>query len=401
MMSQARNNQRVGTTTAYGVGMAHHGHAYGQYPQLQNQYSVPASSYAQLVNAQLQNSHFQSKEMNVQPGLSTAIDDLSQAMAAASLHSYGSNASGRGNNNGATTSLPSVQPMNSAQANNQLYYQLPDGRLLLPGVGTTTQGNYQNGTGAYSLTPAQAHYLQQASYHVNALPNTPHAPNWNGAQHIAKDMPELAPPRRNSFSSNEENGPHTPFYGGHHGQAEIHPSIALTGHSPETWGTGTPSPSHQEIYPQQLAKSANGQYTYCDLDALCQQDPPIPKPVPAIFSGENGRGTLAKSLQNLRSTTNVYIRGFLPDTTDEMLHAYGARFGEIISAKAMLDQNTGLCKGYVLTSSIFWYRAEIMRNSFGFIKYHNFHDGENCIRGFFHWGYEAKWARVSNLSFPE
>ena len=34
------------------------------------------------------------------------------------------------------------------------------------------------------------------------------------------------------------------------------------------------------------------------------------------------------------------------------------------------------------------------RYRFGFIRYHNFVDGENCIRGFFHWGYEAKWARV-------
>lgn len=33
--------------------------------------------------------------------------------------------------------------------------------------------------------------------------------------------------------------------------------------------------------------------------------------------------------------------------------------------------------------------------SFGFIKYHNFEDAENCIRGFHYLGYEVSFARVS------
>ena len=32
--------------------------------------------------------------------------------------------------------------------------------------------------------------------------------------------------------------------------------------------------------------------------------------------------------------------------------------------------------------------------SFGFIKYHNFEEAENCIRGFYYRKYEAKFARV-------
>lgn len=32
--------------------------------------------------------------------------------------------------------------------------------------------------------------------------------------------------------------------------------------------------------------------------------------------------------------------------------------------------------------------------SFGFIKYHNYEDAENCIRGFYYRKYEAKYARV-------
>lgn len=51
--------------------------------------------------------------------------------------------------------------------------------------------------------------------------------------------------------------------------------------------------------------------------------------------------------------TNVYIRGFLPETTDEMLHAYAARFGKIERCKAIVDLDTSLCKGYLLHETPF------------------------------------------------
>lgn len=35
--------------------------------------------------------------------------------------------------------------------------------------------------------------------------------------------------------------------------------------------------------------------------------------------------------------------------------------------------------------------------SFGFIRFHNFVDAENCIRVFYFLGYEAKYARVRCL----
>lgn len=35
-------------------------------------------------------------------------------------------------------------------------------------------------------------------------------------------------------------------------------------------------------------------------------------------------------------------------------------------------------------------------DSFGFIKYHNFADAEDCIRGFHYLGYEVSFARVSH-----
>jgi hypothetical protein len=40
-----------------------------------------------------------------------------------------------------------------------------------------------------------------------------------------------------------------------------------------------------------------------------------------------------------------------------------------------------------------------MTNSFGFIKYHNFEDAEDCIRGFHYLGYEVSFARVRRRHF--
>ena len=36
-------------------------------------------------------------------------------------------------------------------------------------------------------------------------------------------------------------------------------------------------------------------------------------------------------------------------------------------------------------------------HSFGFVKYHNYEDAENCIRGFHYLGYEVSFARVGIL----
>ena len=55
--------------------------------------------------------------------------------------------------------------------------------------------------------------------------------------------------------------------------------------------------------------------------------------------------TTVKVLENKTGETNVYIRGLLPETTDEMLHMWGMRFGDIQSSKSIIDLKTGLCKG--------------------------------------------------------
>ncbi|KAJ5770100.1 uncharacterized protein N7511_002151 [Penicillium nucicola] len=130
--------------------------------------------------------------------------------------------------------------------------------------------------------------------------------------------------------------------------------------------------------PLQMMKTPNG-YVIQDLEVLTQQDPPIPRAVPAMWTNPTEL-TLAKCLENREGITNVYIRGFLPETSDEMLHAYAARFGKIERCKAIVDLDTSYCKG------------------FGFVQYYSFESCENCIRGFFYLGYQASFAQKSRNS---
>jgi hypothetical protein len=117
-------------------------------------------------------------------------------------------------------------------------------------------------------------------------------------------------------------------------------------------GTSMTGYSYSNLFPQlgsltlpwQMMKTNNG-YVVQDLEALTQQEPAIPRAVPAMWTNPSEL-TLAKCLENREGITNVYIRGFLPETTDEMLQAYAARFGKIERCKAIVDLDTGHCKGY-------------------------------------------------------
>lgn len=81
------------------------------------------------------------------------------------------------------------------------------------------------------------------------------------------------------------------------------------------------------------------------LKMLLSQEPAIPRAIPAPSSPLK---PLDRALENQRGETNVYIRGLLPETTDEVLEGWGSRFGDIKSSKSIIDMNTGLCKGFVL-----------------------------------------------------
>jgi NADPH-ferrihemoprotein reductase len=107
-------------------------------------------------------------------------------------------------------------------------------------------------------------------------------------------------------------------------------------------------PLQQPCLQYQMMKTPNG-YIIQDLEALTQQEPAIPRAVPAMWTNSADL-TLAKCLENREGITNVYIRGFLPETNDEMLHGYASRFGDIERCKAIVDLETGLCKGYTPSS---------------------------------------------------
>ncbi|MCJ1349966.1 hypothetical protein MMC31_008209 [Peltigera leucophlebia] len=148
--------------------------------------------------------------------------------------------------------------------------------------------------------------------------------------------------------------------------------------SPSSTATPLSNSSSYKHSGPHVGKALSGEYVFMDFHYITHQNPKIPRAIPAPYSFNDGRGTLDRILDNPHSTTNVYIRGFHPNTTDAMIQQYGSRFGEIETAKSIIDHLTNTCKGY------------------GFIKYYNFVDAENCIRGFYYRGYEAKFAKLGH-----
>jgi NADPH-ferrihemoprotein reductase len=144
--------------------------------------------------------------------------------------------------------------------------------------------------------------------------------------------------RPRSWSSNEENFPANPAVA-LQAPSEYYPSFPYI----PTAATS----QHYIAGPIQPMKCQdNKSYEMANLDELVSRDPPIPRAVPALWTNQEEL-SLAKCLQNPEGITNVYIRGFMPDTTDEDLEQWASRFGEIESCKAIIEQDTGKCKGYV------------------------------------------------------
>ncbi|KAI9821799.1 MAG: hypothetical protein M1827_002380 [Pycnora praestabilis] len=279
-----------------------------------------------------------------------------------------------------TSSLGIVQPLGAA-------YMLPSGELVLPDA-HRIQSSGQAQTAMHQATgshyPFIPQYLSPVNYQGYApgqhlLPATPQNPGWSRSQleNAGRDIPGLVN-RRDSWSSNEENAPGTPYYG-EGGHSDLHQSVLIADRSPiDAYGYARPSPQElsQTYGHQRSSKAPAEQFGYHHLDVLLQQDPSIPHAVPAIFSRPGSR-TLAKALENEGGQTNVYIRGLLADTTDALLEAYVCRFGPVHSSKAIVNLQDGRCKGY------------------GFAKYLNYADAETCIRGFFRLGYEVSFAKDS------
>ena len=277
-------------------------------------------------------------------GVSTSVDGLTQNLGGMNLRAADTAGSVRLRENSISTNGINFNAMYGAQPGGTLYYPLPDGSLVLSSM-NGAPGSYPPYP-AYNLPSTQSSNFQQSAYNAfpNSVasnqPNTPQGQAWIPSQHVPREVPGLA--RRNSWSSNEETGPETPLYSVP-GPAGYQPMV-YNDHSPHTWST--PSPLRAIQYPTpQVGKAPNGEYTFMDFEAITHQDPKIPRAVPAPYSFNGGRGTLDKILDNPHQTTNVYIRGLPPNTTDAMLEQYGARFGDIETAKSIIDHPTHTCKG--------------------------------------------------------
>ncbi|XP_078711721.1 RNA-binding motif, single-stranded-interacting protein 1-like isoform X6 [Lampetra fluviatilis] len=74
--------------------------------------------------------------------------------------------------------------------------------------------------------------------------------------------------------------------------------------------------------------------------------PPSPSATSSTSGSNNGGGSGGGSFGDHLSKTNLYIRGLLPNTTDQDLIKLCQPYGKIVSTKAILDKNTNQCKGY-------------------------------------------------------
>lgn len=208
---------------------------------------------------------------------------------------------------------------------------LPEGTYAYPpGLAYAPQATYPGYMPGYSMMP----YTQVRQGYMTERQEMMH-----------KDVPGLEN-RRGSYSTNES-APGTPFYGslGHRDHGTV---IATVDRSP-IYSTPSPQISHNLNIPQAVKPLPYKGFTInYDVDALLQQHPAIPHAVPAVFTPRENMRTLEQSLTNpIYGNRNVYIRGLHPNTNDETLAAYAARFGRVETSKAIIDTSTGACKGYV------------------------------------------------------
>lgn len=261
--------------------------------------------------------------------------------------------------------------------------------MVLPSGQTVPLSNFygQNQTSAAD-TPSQLPYLPTGMF-PNFIGNTnlgPGAlPGYGWPYGITSNVGGFDPSRRGSWSS-EDNGANNHAVG-LQSQPEYYagfPYLPPTAAASQHYIAGPIQP---------MKCQDNKSYEMVNLDELVNRDPPLPRAVPALWTNQEEL-SLAKCLQNPEGITNVYIRGFMPDTTDEDLEHWASRFGEIESCKAIIEQDTGKCKGYVKAKECLSTDFAHSHGRFGFVMYYSPAAAENCIRGFFHLGFQASYAQV-------
>lgn len=235
-------------------------------------------------------------------------------------------------------------------------------KATLPAPGTEANDNRQGYTSPLMVLPSgqtlplNNYYNQQNGSEVGQIPYmaagmfpgfmgssglpTPTFPSYNWPYGLAPGVSTMDTGRRTSWSSNDENGLPMSQPLANPAAQDWYPS---TGYLP----VSAQQTGHYIAGPIQPMKcSDNKSYEMVNMDELVSRDPPIPRAVPALWTNQEEL-SLAKCLQNPEGITNVYIRGFMPDTTDDDLEQWSSRFGEIESCKAIIEQDTGKCKGFV------------------------------------------------------
>ncbi|KAG9511307.1 Protein alan shepard [Fragariocoptes setiger] len=98
-------------------------------------------------------------------------------------------------------------------------------------------------------------------------------------------------------------------------------------------------------------------------------------PGPARYGNGNG---------NMRqfSKTNLYLRGLDANTSDEDLLQLCTRYGNIVSAKAIVDRDTNTCKGY------------------GFVNFDSPYAAEQAVVDLQSRGYQVQMSRENRMPRP-
>ena len=308
-MADSKNNGYNRNNAGYGAGSNMYGTQYGTRGQTGQGYGMHQNTNVDL--AALAHG-FQGLNMQSQPFAAPAKNAMSAA----------------GNYGG--VSVPTTMPSAMYGATNQ--YMYPNG------YGTGLNNHSPN-----MYTPHAGQYMGQFGYGYQHHDNSPLSQNWTPTTGATVEVPTLVTPRRDSISSNENDQPATPSYANYPGYAQSGVAINRSPSGVFSHSHGTPSPTSMiGPYGVPMAKQPPPIEVSPRIKLLVSQDPPIPRAIPAPSSPLK---PLDRALENQRGETNVYIRGLLPETTDEMLETWGTRFGDIKSSKSILDLNTGMCKG--------------------------------------------------------
>jgi hypothetical protein len=94
--------------------------------------------------------------------------------------------------------------------------------------------------------------------------------------------------------------------------------------------------------PQAVPNPAYGYPTPPEPSGLVATD--IPPAIPSVYP-DPAYSNINNCIYNPKGTTNVYIRGLRPETTDDDLLHMVQQYGTITSTKAIIDTQTKLCKG--------------------------------------------------------